>query len=564
MRFNSKKQQKTGITREFTVGVFLCSIAWITASLVPVAGHATGTAPVVLAVVNGDTITSTDLDNLLIATHQSMNADQIKEFDYRRLLDRLVNDRLLAQEAHAIGMDEDPKLLEMLDKRRDKQAASRWVKDHYRTEVTVDDDTVRAYYEENYAQRQFRVIVVRTAEGADSVYTALRGGADMDSLAQAQSIDSYRASGGLRKPTYYYELEPALRYLTDTMSVGGLSAPIPYRSVYAVVRLEQDLPADAAEFDATRPKIESWLTKEEAGRRWDAFVDSLHGLLSFTVDSAGLAEIASDSVNLFTPEFAQGTDRVLLRTSEDKQVTDDDFRTEIGRLAMSSVGLPYQGLYQNTLLKLNEMLVLLSVTYRDGYDQLPEVTESYKQSLDSALVEMYVAQTVLPRITFRRDEFEAYYQEHLADFERPDECQFDRMMIDSAQTAQEVYRLLKDGADFRYVSRQFDTKVATVEESTEWVNVSHLPDTVQKEVNALRMGECTSPQQTGDGWLILRLKDRREGQPATLDEAEPRIREIMFQKKFNAELDKVLGMLKEHSDIQYDEEAIQAYFGSDS
>ena len=135
---------------------------------------------------------------------------------------------------------------------------------------------------------------------------------------------------------------------------------------------------------------------------------------------------------------------------------------------------------------------------------------------------------------------------------------------DSAQTAQTVYGLLKDGADFRYVSRQYNAKVATVEESTEWLNVSHLPDTVQKEVSALRIGGCTSPHQTDDGWLILRLKARREGQPAPLDEVEPRIREVMFQRKFNAELDSVLGMLKQHSDIQYDEKAIQAYFGDDS
>ena len=64
--------------------------------------------------------------------------------------------------------------------------------------------------------------------------------------------------------------------------------------------------------------------------------------------------------------------------------------------------------------------------------------------------------------------------------------------------------------------------------------------------------------------MILRLKARREGQPAPLDEVEPRIREVMFQRKFNAELDSVLGMLKQHSDIQYDEKAIQAYFGDDS
>lgn len=546
------------------LGWILCATV-LGACVLSLAGARAGeTPPVVLVVVNGDSITSADLDHLLIATHQSMGEAQRQDFDYRRLLDRLVNDRLLVHEAVALGMDEDPKLIEMLDKRRDRQAVSRWVKDHYRPDAAVDSSAMWDYYVANYAQRRLRVVVVRTAEDANAVYTALRGGAGMDSLARVQSIDSYKATGGLRKPAYYYDLEPVLRAQTDTMSVGELSAPFPYRSVFAVMRLEENLPADSSGFEAAQPRIESWLQKQEGTYRWDAFVGSVRNQFEITVDSAGLAAVAGDSVNLYTPGFAEGSDRVLIRTSQRMQITDDELRKEIGHLAMSSVSSSYQDLYQTTLGKVNEMLVLMSAADRDGYDSLPELATIYNRSLDSALVEIYVKQTVLPRIAFRQDEFEAYYQDHLDDFKEPAQCQFDRMTIDSAQVAAGIYRLLKDGADFRYLSREYHTKVASTEESLEWLDVSSFPDTVQQEISALRTGECTGPHQTGEGWLILRLKARRPGEPAPLDDVEPKIREVMFQQKFNAELDSVLGMLKEHADIRYDEKAIQAYFGDDS
>ena len=520
--------------------------------------------PVVLVVVNGDSITSSDLDRLLIETHQSMGMLERQDFDYHKLLNRLVNDRLLVQEAVALGIDQDPKLLELLDRKRDKQAVSRWVKDHYKPDIQVGEAAVHDYYAENFARRQLRVVTVQTEPEAKTVYAALRMGADMDSLAREQSIDAYKATGGLRKLTHYYELEPALRSRTDGMAVGDLSEPFSYRSVFALARVEQDVPADTAAFEAMRPKIESWLKQEEGNRQWNAFIAGVRNQVEVVADSVTLKAIAADSANLFTPGFSVGTDQIVFRTGQGVQISDAELRKEIAHAAMSASGSPYTELFQNTVSKVSEMLVLISAASRDGCRELPEVTEGYNQSLDSALVEIYVKETVLPRMTFRRAEFESYYQDHQEEFKLPDECQFDRMTIDSVQVAKDVSSRLREGADFRYVSRQVGARIAPLEESTEWIEVTSFPDTLQREIAALRIGECTSPHQIDDGWLILKLKARRPGQVPPLDQVESKIREAMFQQKFDVQLDSVLTMLKEHSDIQYNDEAIREYFGDDS
>ena len=71
-------------------------------------------ALVALVVVNGDTIYSTDLDRALMSAHQSMGSAKLMDFDYERLLTRLVNDRLIIQEAAAMGMDEDRRIIDRL------------------------------------------------------------------------------------------------------------------------------------------------------------------------------------------------------------------------------------------------------------------------------------------------------------------------------------------------------------------------------------------------------------------------------------------------------------------
>jgi hypothetical protein len=80
-----------------------------------------------LVIVGGDTISTRDMDEALVETHSKMSADEKLDFDYRKLLNKLVNDRLLMQEARAMGMDEEPSLLGRLDTMRTRNAIRQYV-----------------------------------------------------------------------------------------------------------------------------------------------------------------------------------------------------------------------------------------------------------------------------------------------------------------------------------------------------------------------------------------------------------------------------------------------------
>jgi peptidyl-prolyl cis-trans isomerase C len=470
----------------------------------------------------------------------------------------------LIQEAEALGIHEEPWILEKLNENRDKQALSRWVRENYKPDIQVPEDTVWSYFLRDFFKVQFRVATFKSAENAGEAHSAIRNGADMDSVARVKSVDPYRNRGGLRNPTWYAEMEPVLRDLNDSLAVGELSDPFPYRSVHALARIEQRLPTDTADFEDARGRIERWLKKRESARAWKVFVDEQKDRVGVEVDSMALGMIRADSGGLFTQGFSQGSDRVVVRLGDGSSVTDEELRREIGHAAMTAGTLPFNALLSQSLDDIVEERVLLAAALTDGYDELPVVLDTYNRSMDSALVETYIQETVAPRITFRRDEFETYYQGHLDEFTRPARAQFDRMIVDSASVAIEIYERLGEGADFQYLARQYGVRLAKPTEVAEWLSVTTFPDTVQREINALRIGECTSPQHTTDGWLILKLKAREPGGTLPLEEVETRIRSAMFQSKFNEELDNVIALLKENSVIEYNEEAIDQYFGSGS
>ena len=93
--------------------------------------------------------------------------------------------------------------------------------------------------------------------------------------------------------------------------------------------------------------------------------------------------------------------------------------------------------------------------------------------------------------------------------------------------------------------------------------LSAFPEPVQPELARLDIGRVCPPFQTADGWIILRLANRRPGQPQPMADVEMKIRQVMFQRKFDQGLDKVLDDLKANAAIVYHRDEIDRYFGTE-
>ncbi|GAB4315436.1 MAG: hypothetical protein Kow0074_03020 [Candidatus Zixiibacteriota bacterium] len=517
-----------------------------------------------LVVVNGDTIYTSDLDRLLISTHRSMEGMQRLEFDYEKLLSRLINDRLIVQEALAMGMDQDEYLTDKLTEQRQLLATRRWVQDNFERDLEIPDDSIQTYFRRHFNRVQLRVLTSRDSSELAAAREAIIKGAAMDSVAREISIDNYSAKGGLRSPTWHVELEPILRAYADSVAVGELSAVFPYRSVYAIARVESITPADTSELAIVRPQILSWLKGQANQRQWKAFLDRLRERYPVTIDSAMLDRVRADSSKLFTPVFSIGTKDPVMRIGDALTISETEFRSELAHGAMNAATTPFPELLQQALDRLEEKSILMAAASADGYMDHPDVQAAVNRARDSALVEIYLAETVSPRIVFSRAEFDEYYNEHPEEFRRPDRVRFDQMTVDSQATAMEIYERLQDGADFNYLGKKYGAEMPSTGELSDFVEVTTLPESIRREVDSLRIGECTRPQKTAHGWLILRVMGRKEGVPLPRDEVEARIRTIMYQQKFGEELDSVLAILKANSTIEYNNEAIEEYFGSGS
>ena len=517
-----------------------------------------------LAVVNDDTVYVSDMDKVFMDIHSKMDNEHKETFDYRKLLNKIINDHLIVQEAAALGLDQDEKLLDKLNGEKQENAMRLYARENFNPDSEISDQDVQAYFRKNYSRMQLRTVSVQDSATAQSLIDAIKGGAPMDSIAEKVSMDMYRYKGGLHNFKFYGDVEKDLRDQADKLKPGELSKPFRYRQVYAFLRIDKTEPADTSLLAAHTPKIKSVITQQRREKKWSGFILGLAKQYPFTTDSAALKRIEADAARLYTPEFTNGSERPVFIGGKKYSYSEGDLRTMISRLAMERGDLAFDSLMQIGLTSARDQFVLTMAACENGYLDRPEVMAQYTNSLDSSLIEIYIKETVVSQIMFNHAEFDAYYKEHLDDFREPDEYELERLDISDEGTAKEIEKRLSEGADYDFIAREYERDSGVSKEKAQWMSLMVFPDQIRSEMQQLQIGQSSRAYPTGSGWMVFHIKGKRPGRIKEMDEVEMKIREVMFQKKFNELLDKALTLIKAGSTIEYNDPAIEKYFGEGS
>ncbi|MBD3336225.1 MAG: hypothetical protein GF355_11980 [Candidatus Eisenbacteria bacterium] len=525
---------------------------------------AAASEPAVLAVVNGDSVTAADLDELLIETHQQMTPERRSDFDFHRLLDKLINDRLILQQAEALGLREEPRLLEEPRENLEQAAIRSYVRDQFTPPDSAGDEAVRNYIETYYWKIQLRSISVEGKDEAERLREAVLSGAYMDSLARQHSQDRHAARGGLQELKPWANIPPIVRRHVEDLEIGQLSEPFSYRRRYSFFRVEDRQPVTDEEYETRAPGVRTYLTSEASTQALTDFVEAHVEQAGITEHHDVLADIEADSSDVLRDTFLNGSGRPALEIEGGHAVTEAELRRAISRTSMGAGDRSFAANFRAALGSKKQELALLAAADSAGYLEQPELQARYGRDVRDTLIEAYLHETIASRIRFNREEFRRYYEENPDQFRAPDEVLLGTLTIQEEAKAQEVHERLEQGGDFEFLRRLYAEQGRYAEETSKWVSVTAFNEDIRAEINRLPVGGTTPPFQTPQGWVLFKVKDRRRGEVKPMEEVEPQLREIFFQKKFNERLDEHMALLKERSEIRRFEDNIEAYFENGS
>ncbi len=219
----------------------------------------------VLATVNGQAITQSDLDNFMQSTPvQQPVSDQEK----KAILQQMVNLTLLSQDALRHKLDEQPDVHFLIKTQRENILARAMIREYLKDHPISDDEVKQRYNDElaktNKNEYRARHILVKTKEEAQDIIKQLQHGADFKTLAKERSIDAQSAKlGGELGWFNQSSMIPDFFNAVTQLKKGEISPePVKTQYGYHVIQLEDTRPFKFPPYAEVQARIRQLLQQE--------------------------------------------------------------------------------------------------------------------------------------------------------------------------------------------------------------------------------------------------------------------------------------------------------------
>ena len=278
----------------------------------------------VAAVVNGDSILASEVE-LEAAAQGLMEAGNTLDVDdpvFSQILEQLIDQKLLAQEALNRSLDEEEGARHRLQVARERILGNILVESLVSAEV--DEAAILEMYEAQTKLQQLgeevliRLIVVNRENEADELYDELRKGANFAELAFAHSVDrNTNAEGGLVGYILPEEMNEPYTDIINKTVVGSISKPFQSDVGWNILKVDDRRQEAPATFDETRPKIVQYLTLTEISKALKSLRTRSEIQTITDVGAGGIPDVEADEV--LSPELLDDGD-----AEEDESTEEDD------------------------------------------------------------------------------------------------------------------------------------------------------------------------------------------------------------------------------------------------
>jgi peptidyl-prolyl cis-trans isomerase C len=222
------------------------------------------------AKVDGQTVWSSDVKREAVAQGLIGEGEPLDVSSdlFRRVLDEVVDQRLLAGEAVKRKLDKEPVAQRRLAAARDRVLGDMLVESV--VSDAVNDNAVRGLYQEQLklAKRSeeihARQIVVANAADADAVKKLLVSGGSFEALAMQRSTDAATRFNGGDLGYFTIDVMPqTYEAALKTARPGQIVGPFPVEGGFALVKVEDRRVEQPITLEAARPQIVRFLTYDQ-------------------------------------------------------------------------------------------------------------------------------------------------------------------------------------------------------------------------------------------------------------------------------------------------------------
>ncbi len=511
-----------------------------------------------VALVNEEPVTLRELRKEITSFHGEMfaedgegeNAAASVEKNYLVLLNRVINTRLIVEEARNIGLDELPAIQAQLKDEKEKMLRKMLFRKHLDSvDVEVSEDEVTAIFRSKVKEYKMTTLLFKAKDDADRALEDIRSGKDFDTVAE-RLIEEGTAEGSEKGGAYVKEKDmlPHIKEIINTMEPGSASPVVNVPGGKSAIFKFDGVryPDNPGELENAREMVRTVSRNTEVVRYMKSLVEKY-----VTVN-----EKLYKSLDLEDREAFKGfreDDRVLATVEGGDPVTVKDLAATIdetlfhGAEKTSDLNEKKSTVFDNMLSK----LVLKKEALRLGLDKTDEYKGwliTYERGL---LFGAFIDKAVVPEAKLTHAEVKGYYEEHKNEFMTPEMMSIDgRLVFSSRRHAEDAAVKLRGGTDLKWLIEHADGQVD--KDPDQLMNftgriwsVNGLPEDVQKIVKGSKERDIRIYESPESDYYVLFITDVIPPGPRPFDDVKLEIAKELHGKKVAALVEEWAGKLKE-------------------
>ena len=232
--------------------------------------HGQEDAPLTIATINGEPATINLLARIASELPDELRGQPLETY-YDRIIDDIIDTRLTAEAARSSGIADNPVLVELADRARDRVLGEAWINEEIRERVT--DEVVETRYRELAANAEgqteihARHILLATSEEAEAVIARLEGGENFAELARELSTGPSGPNGGDLGYFGSGDMVPPFEEAAFALETGSHTAtPVETQFGWHVIKVEDRRETQIPSLEEVRGQLVQSLYVEEAAK----------------------------------------------------------------------------------------------------------------------------------------------------------------------------------------------------------------------------------------------------------------------------------------------------------
>lgn len=502
-----------------------------------------------LAWVDEEPVTREDLGYSLQVAHRREELPATKQFDISQYLQKLIDDRLIIQEARRMGLEDSADIQEKIREFVLRESVVRLYNEEIVGKAYVTEEDISNYYKVNYESFTLNVIEAGNEAEAGEILQKIESGEKFETFALDYESHSEKQKGKelvIKRKT----LKPVMQETASALKPGEISGVIKDQDKYYIIKLLDRQAAPDEELESARGNIESVLKDQKIKKQSDEYLVQLREKMAVKIDRELLASIKLDEGDKTREEWSKDT-RPLVQANNMTLTVGDFAATLPEKLSKTKEEI------LNSWLDFKLVDLDALSRHYDVNTDLKNMVQRYKNVL---LKNAFTRKIINPSIKMTDKDLEDYYMSHQEEYVKPVKYRIQQITLNSQEEAQEALNSLTGGANFSWLAKaKSKDSYAAAGGVIDWKTKELLPVPAREIIDDLKQGDISPILQNESQYLIFRLVEKSEREVEEFSNVKAIVFKAAYEEKFREIYDGYIDKLRKDARIELNDEAVRAF-----